>query len=53
MVTDLIDLSRIDYGDLKFNISSIDLNKFIDSIISSMTSLAKKKSITLSYKPKN
>ena len=51
MVTDLIDLSRIDYGDLKFNISSIDLNKFIDSLISSMTSLAKKKNITLSYKP--
>ena len=51
MVSDLIDLSRIDYGDLKFNISSIDLNKFIDSLISSMTSLAKKKSITLSYKP--
>ena len=51
MVSDLIDLSRIDYGDLKFNISSIDLNKFIDSLISSMTSLAKKKNITLSYKP--
>ena len=51
MVSDLIDLSRIDYGDLKFNISSIDLNKFIDSLISSMTSLAKKKSITLLYKP--
>ena len=51
MVSDLIDLSRIDYGDLKFNVSSIDLNKFIDSLISSMKSLAKKKSITLSYKP--
>ena len=51
MVSDLIDLSRIDYGDLKFNISSIDFSNFIESFMSSMESLVKKKSIRLLYKP--
>jgi signal transduction histidine kinase len=51
MVSDLIDLSRIDYGDLKFNISSIDFSNFIESFISSMESLVKKKNIRLLYKP--
>jgi two-component system phosphate regulon sensor histidine kinase PhoR len=51
MVSDLIDLSRIDYGDLKFNITTIDLTHFISSFISSMESVTKKKSINLIYKP--
>ena len=51
MVSDLIDLSRIDYGDLKFNITTIDLTHFISSFISSMESVTKKKSINLVYKP--
>tara|TARA_Y100000389_G_scaffold38706_1_gene33067 strand:+ start:470 stop:2230 length:1761 start_codon:yes stop_codon:yes gene_type:complete len=51
MVSDLIDLSRIDYGDLKFNITTIDLTYFISSFISSMESVTKKKSINLVYKP--
>jgi len=51
MVSDLIDLSRIDYGDLKFNITTIDLTHFISSFISSMESVTKKKNINLIYKP--
>jgi two-component system phosphate regulon sensor histidine kinase PhoR len=51
MVSDLIDLSRIDYGDLKFNVTTIDLTHFISSFISSMESVTKKKNINLIYKP--
>jgi two-component system phosphate regulon sensor histidine kinase PhoR len=49
MVADLIDLSRIDYGDLKFNVTTINLDSFIDSFIASMESVTKKKSISLMY----
>jgi two-component system phosphate regulon sensor histidine kinase PhoR len=49
MVADLIDLSRIDYGDLKFNVTTINLDSFIDSFIASMESVTKKKSISLIY----
>ena len=35
MVSDLIDLSRIDYGDLKLNIVEVNLG-FIKSFIDSM-----------------
>ena len=51
MVSDLIDLSRIEYGDLKLNIVSIDLDEFVNSFIVSMKSLTKKKGIDLVYKP--
>ena len=51
MVSDLIDLSRIEYGDLKLNIVSIDLDSFINSFIVSMKSLTKKKGIDILYKP--
>ena len=50
MVSDLIDLSRIEYGDLKLNIVSIDLDEFVNSFIVSMKSLTKKKGIDLVYK---
>jgi two-component system phosphate regulon sensor histidine kinase PhoR len=53
MVSDLIDLSRIDYGDLKLNIAEVNLDSFIYSFIDSMKSLAKKKDISIKYKPKH
>ncbi len=43
MVSDLIDLSRIEYGDLKLNIKGIDFNDFMESFLVSMKSVAKKK----------
>jgi two-component system phosphate regulon sensor histidine kinase PhoR len=53
MVSDLIDLSRIDYGDLKLNIAEVNLDNFINSFIDSMKSLAKKKDIYIEYRPKH
>ena len=47
MVTDLIDLSRIEYGDLKLNIKKIDLKTFIDEFTLSIESLTKKKDIEI------
>ena len=51
MVSDLIDLSRIEYGDLKLNVQKIDLDHFINGFISSMKSLTKKKDIEIIYEP--
>jgi two-component system phosphate regulon sensor histidine kinase PhoR len=51
MVSDLIDLSRIEYGDLKLNIKGIDFNDFMESFLVSMKSVAKKRDIELKYNP--
>ena len=51
MVSDLIDLSRIEYGDLKLNIRSIDINQIIESIAFSMKSILKRKNISIEFKP--
>jgi two-component system phosphate regulon sensor histidine kinase PhoR len=51
MVADLIDLSRIEYGDLKLNIKKIDLIIFMNDFIISMKSLTKKKEIDIIFKP--
>ena len=47
MVADLIDLSRIEYGDLKLNIKKIDLISFMDDFVTSMKSVTKKKEIEI------
>ena len=49
MVTSLIDLSRIEYGDLKFVIENVILNQIIDTAISSFTNKAKRKNIELVF----
>ncbi len=49
MVTSLIDLSRIEYGDLKFVIEPIVVNQVIDTVISSFRSKAKRKNIELVF----
>ena len=53
MVSDLIDLSRIDYGDLKLNIVKVNLDNFIKSFIDSMKSVIKKKDIYIEYQPRH
>ena len=53
MVSDLIDLSRIEYGDLKLNIKDLNFNEFMDSFLVSMKSVAKKRSIALNFNPKH
>ena len=49
MVTSLIDLSRIEYGDLKFVIEPIVINEVIETVISSFKSKAKRKNIDLIF----
>ena len=49
MVTSLIDLSRIEYGDLKFVIEPIIINEVIETVISSFQSKAKRKNIDLVF----
>ena len=49
MVTSLIDLSRIEYGDLKFVIESIIINQVIDTAIASFATKAKRKNIELVF----
>ena len=49
MVTSLIDLSRIEYGDLKFVIEPIIINHVVDTVISSFTNKAKRKNIELVF----
>lgn len=50
MVSSLLDLTRIEYGELKLNFQNIDLNEFMNNFISSMKSLAKKKNINIKFK---
>ena len=49
MVTSLIDLSRIEYGDLKFVIEPIIINEVIETAISSFRNKAKRKNIDLVF----
>ena len=49
MVSDLIDLSRIEYGELKLNFEKINLNKSILKVLDSLNGLAAKKNISFSF----
>lgn len=49
MVTNLIDLSRIEYGDKQFNLEEIDLKNKINSVVEAMSNLAAKKNINLKF----
>ena len=49
MVTSLIDLSRIEYGDLKFVIEELVLNEVIQTAMSSFSGTAKRKNIDLVF----
>ncbi len=47
MVSSLLDLSRIDYGELRLNIEELDINKHIDKAIDSLKNLGKRKNISI------
>ncbi len=47
MVSSLLDLSRIEYGELKLNFQEINLNSYFENYIQSIESLAKKKDINI------
>ena len=49
MVSSLLDLTRIEYGELKLNFQNIDLNQFMNNFILSITNLSKKKDITIEF----
>ena len=51
MVSSLLDLSRIEYGELKLNFEEIDLNAFFENFIQSIINLSKKKNIDIKYLP--
>tara|TARA_B100001121_G_scaffold95803_1_gene84786 strand:- start:2853 stop:4004 length:1152 start_codon:yes stop_codon:yes gene_type:complete len=51
MVSSLLDLTRIEYGELKLNFQEIYLDKFFKPFINSMINLSKKKKIDIIYKP--
>lgn len=53
MVSSLLDLSRIEYGELKLNFEEINLDSFIKNHIQSAVNLSKKKEINIVYKPKH
>ena len=47
MVSSLLDLSRIDYGELKLNIEELHINEHIDKAIDSIKHLGKRKNISI------
>jgi len=49
MVTSLIDLSRIEYGELKLVINDIVLNDVVDSVLLAFKNKAKRKNINLKF----
>ena len=49
MVTSLIDLSRIEYGELKLVIKDIVLNDVVDSVLLAFKNKAKRKNINLKF----
>lgn len=53
MVTSLIDLSRIEYGELKFVIEKIVLNQIIESVVLAYKNKAKRKNIQVVFEPQS
>ena len=53
MVSSLLDLSRIEYGELKLNFEEINLNSFVEKYIQSISNLSKKKEIKINFKSTN
>ena len=50
MVSSLLDLSRIEYGELKLNFEELDLDTFFKTYVQSLQTLSKKKNIDIIYK---
>ena len=50
MVSSLLDLSRIEYGELKLNFEELDLDSFFKTYVQSIQTLSKKKNIDIVYK---
>ena len=53
MVSSLLDLSRIEYGELKLNFEQLDLDLFFKRYIESISTLSKKKNINILFNPQH
>ena len=53
MVTSLIDLSRIEYGELKFILEKIVLNQIVGSVVLAFKNKAKRKNIQVVFEPRS
>ena len=53
MVSSLLDLSRIEYGELKLNFEQLDLDLFFKRYIESISTLSKKKNINIVFNPQH
>ena len=53
MVTSLIDLSRIEYGELKFVLEKIVLNQIVESVVLAFKNKAKRKNIQVVFEPQS
>ncbi|MCX8178734.1 MAG: PAS domain-containing sensor histidine kinase [Candidatus Aenigmarchaeota archaeon] len=53
LVTDLLDLTRIDLGTIKFIVEDVDISEILDRVQKEMQQLAKEKKLQLSYECKN
>ncbi len=53
MVSSLLDLSRIEYGELKLNFEQLDLDLFFKRYIESISTLSKKKNIDILFNPQH
>ena len=53
MVSSLLDLSRIEYGELKLNFEQLDLDLFFKKYIESISTLSKKKNIDILFNPQH
>ena len=53
MVTSLIDLSRIEYGELKFILEKIVLNQIVGSVVLAFKNKAKRKNIQVVFEPQS
>ena len=53
MVSSLLDLSRIEYGELKLNFEQLDLDLFFKRYIESISTLSKKKNINIQFNPQH
>ena len=51
LVENLLDISRIESGQLEFNFKQVDLSKLVTSVVDKLSDDAKKKNLILEYKP--
>ncbi len=49
LINDILDISKIEAGEISLNLSKIDINKLIEELVSEMNPLANQKELTLEF----